>query len=66
MMLVMRKKYVCLAVVAAMTAMGLTGAACHYFGGTRTFLPSEGRVIVIDAGHAAPKEYYTNYVIKQG
>ncbi len=58
MMLVMRKKYVCLVAVAAMTAMGLTGAACHYFGETRTFLPSEGRVVVIDAGHAAQREYY--------
>lgn len=58
MMLVMRKKYVCLIAIAAVTAVGLTGAAGHYFGETRTFLPGEGRVIVIDAGHAAQTEYY--------
>lgn len=58
MIMVLKKRKVCAGFFVLLAAIGLTGAACHYFGSAKTFLPSEGRIVIIDAGHAAHKQYH--------
>lgn len=53
MIMIMKKRNVLAICFVVLSAIGLTGAACHYFGEKNTFLPSEGRVVIMDAGHDA-------------
>lgn len=55
MMLVMKRRTAALTVLGVLAAAALTGAACRLCIGEKTFLPGEGRVLVIDAGHAAKR-----------
>ena len=53
MIMVLKKRNLIAGVLLLLTTATLSGAAYHYFSGARTFLPNEGRVVVMDAGHGA-------------
>lgn len=53
MIMVMKKRNLIAILLAVLTVVGLSGAAYHCFGGAHTFLPNEGKVVVMDAGHDA-------------
>ncbi len=53
MMLVVRKQKVLVLGLIFFLCIGVTGAMCHYLAEKQTFFPSEGRCIMIDAGHDA-------------
>ncbi len=53
MMLVLKKRNLIFATLMFLLVCFLSGAAYRYFS-VKTFLPNEGRTVVIDAGHGAP------------
>lgn len=53
MMLIMKKKTLILYVSFVLCACFVSGAAFRMHNGAKTFLPVEGHVFVIDAGHDA-------------
>lgn len=53
MMLVVKKRNLLFTAFLILLLFFLSGAAYHYFS-VKTFLPSEGRTVIIDAGHGAP------------
>ena len=53
MIMVLKKRNFIAILLAVLTTATLSGAAYHYFSGTQTFLPNEGKVVVMDAGHDA-------------
>lgn len=64
MIVAMKKRTFTLLVSAAFLAIGITGAALGHLNNAHTFLPNEGRVLVIDAGHAAYRKYHIAYCRK--
>lgn len=62
MIMVWKKRTLLAVFLAIFVGAGLCGAAYRGFRGKRTFLPNEGRVVVMDAGHDATKEYHTGTV----
>ncbi|MBQ4087360.1 MAG: hypothetical protein IJC78_03850 [Clostridia bacterium] len=55
MFLVLKKRRIILGGICLLLAVGLTGAVCGMAGNEKTFLPNEGKVFVIDAGHPAKR-----------
>ena len=58
MIMVLKKRNLIAGMLLVLTTAALSGAAYHCFSGAHTFLPNEGRVVVMDAGHDAACEYY--------
>ena len=58
MIMVLKKRNLIAMLLAVLTTVTLSGAAYHYFSGAHTFLPNEGKVVVMDAGHGATWQYY--------
>lgn len=55
MFLILKKRQVFFCGMCLILAAALTGAVCGIAGNEKTFLPTEGKVFVIDAGHPAKR-----------
>ena len=58
MIISMKKRTFFAAVLAVFAAVGGSGAAFSHAKHARTFLPNEGRTIVMDAGHGGKHQYH--------
>lgn len=58
MIMVFNKKKVIAAACLLVLCAGLTGAGYQMFGSKSAFLPTENKTVIIDAGHAAHRQYH--------